>query len=408
MAVTIKSVFETVAADVAIDAALLKRIHDYQVAFVNRNPDHLAFFGGNLMGVHPMRFRPQDREAWFDDVLDIDELALSDGIADVAAIDAEWKRANDVMNLSCVWLLHAIMMSKLSPAQKEQGCLDTLLILQYKFLGSLMAWYFRFPADEAVMLAVYARLSKKYALKAAGSWTNLLHMRAMEILSPKSVHYQTFMQFNRDPSIVYMVTDIQGRLREIVKSMTAVFYKVREEGARILSENSVMDIDGTMVLKDKTRNYSTLIRYGLSVVDDRNSFVKAELVKVIADAMHTMPPKLFVETLEWMAVNHTGKYAERTDRLISETLIYAFNLIASDRALLGKASGVTPLLAKLRALYMASRMPESSPLALTKQLSEDIVTDAVRTRNGSVIASIRTAVQLYIVLRTVAMPHYQG
>ncbi len=408
MAVTIKSVFEAVAQDVVIDAALIKRIHDYQVAFVNRNADHIAFFGGNLMGVHPMRFRPQDRVAWFDDVLDMDEMALVDGIADVADIDAEWKRANDVMNLSCVWLLHAITHSKLTVAQKEQGCLDTMLILQYKFLGSLMAWYFRFPADEATMLAVYARLSKKYALKAAGSWTNLLHLRAREVLSHGSVHYNTFMQFNRDRSIIYMVTDIQGRLREIVKSMTSVFYKVREEGGRILSEKSVMDIDGTMVLKDKTRNYSTLIRYGQTVVNDRNSFVKPELVKVIADAMHTMPPKLFVDTLEWMSLNHTGKHAERTDRLISETLIYAFGVIATDRELLAKSSGVVPLLAKLRALYMASRMPELSPLTLTKQLSEDIVADAVRTRNGSVIASLRTAVQMYIVLRTVAMPHYQG
>ncbi len=407
MAVTIKSVFEAVAQDVVIDAALIKRIHDYQVAFVNRNADHISFFGGNLMGVHPMRFRPQDRVSWFDDVLNMDELALSDGIADVADIDAEWKRANDVMNLSCVWLLNAITHSKLPVALKEQGCLDTMLVLQYKFLGSLMAWYFRYPADEATMLAVYARLSKKYALKAAGSWTNLLHMRAREVLSHSSVHYNTFMQFNRDKSIIYMVTDIQGRLREIVKSMTTVFYKVREEGARILSENSVMDIDGTMVLKDKTRNYSTMIRYGQSVINDRNSFVKADLIKVVADAMHTMPPKLFVDTLEWMSVNHTGKFAARNDQLISETLIYAFNLISTDRELLGKSSGVVPLMAKLRALYMASRMSDTT-LLLTKQISEAIVTDAVRTRNASVIASIRTAVQLYIVLRTMAMSHYQS
>lgn len=408
MAVTIKSVFDAVAGDVQIDAALVKRIHEYQTGFVNRNPDHIAFFGGNLMGVHPMRFRTSDRESWFSEVLDIDELALIDGIADVTELDADWKRANDVMNLSCVWLLHALHQSKkLTLAQRDQAMIDTLLIMQYKFLGSLMAHYYRYPADEAVMLAAYARLTRKYALKNAGSWNVLLRLRAEDLLKVQSIHRSTYILFNRDKDIIYMVSDVQGRLREIVKSMTAVFYKVRDEGGRIGSENSVIDIDGTAVLKDRTRNYSTLIRYAHVVIQDKQSFVRELLVKVISDAMHTMPPKQFVEALEWMSINHIGKEGAIIDKLIDETLIHAFGVISSDRNLLSKSNGVMPLLIKLRSLYMASRMSDPT-LLLTKQLSEQVVMAAVKTRNSSVIASIRTAVQMYIVLRTLAMNHYQS
>lgn len=408
MAVTISSVFDEVTQDVVVDAKLAKKIHQYQVGFVNSNPDHVAFFGGNLMGVHPMRFRTSDRENWFNEVLDIDEMALVDGIAQVTSIDAEWKRANDVMNLSCVWLLHAIQKStRLSHSQKEKACLDVLLVLQYKFLGSLMAWYYRYPADEAVMLEAYARLSRKYALKVAGSWSRLLEQRAKEILSPRSIHHKTFMQFQRDKDIIYMVTDIQGRLREIVKSMTAVFYQVRDEGARIMSEKSMeTNLDGEVALKDKSRNYTTLLRYTKAVIDDKASFVRPELTRVITDAMHTMPPKQFTEVLEWMSVNHRGKEAERIDKLVDETLIYAFNLIDKNRGLMSKTTGITPLLTKLRSLYMASRMSDST-LLLTKTLSEEIVQAAVKTRNSSVIASLRTAVQMYIVLRALAMNYYQ-
>ena len=165
MTVTIKSVFEDVCKDVIVDARFVKRIHDYERAFVNRNEEHIAFFGGNLVGVHTMRFIPSHRDSWFHEVLEIDDLALEDGIAQVTALDPEWKRANDVMNLSVVWVVYAILRSpKLTPAQKEQGCIDALLVLQYKYLGSLMAHYFRYPADHATMLAVYSRLSKKYAI----------------------------------------------------------------------------------------------------------------------------------------------------------------------------------------------------------------------------------------------------
>lgn len=406
--VTIKNVFDTVGRDVTVDQALLKRIHAYQTGFVNYNPDHVAFFGGNLMGVHPMRFRTTDREKWFNDVLYMDELAVIDGIAEVSSIDAAWKRANDVMNLSCIWLLHAIQKApKLTAKEKEQGCLDVLLVLQYKFLGSLMAWYYRFPADEATMQAMYARLNKKYALKRAGSWSNLLHIRAKEIMQPNSIHHRTFMEFNRDKDIIYMVSDIQGRLREIVKSMTAVFYKVRDEGGRIGTNNSVIDIDGTMVLKDKTRNHSTMIRYALTVVSNKNSFVRPELVSIIHDAMPTCPLKALTEALEWMSSNHSGRDQEKIDKLLSETLIHAFGVMMAERNLATHTTDPSALLQRLRGLYTASRMTDST-LLLTRKLSEEIVSMAISTRNAATIAAVRTSVQLYIVLRTLAMNYYQS
>ena len=82
---TIKSVFDEVTRDVSVDAKLIQRIHQYERAFVNRNEDHIAFFGGNLMGVHPMRFRPTDRDNWFSDVLMIDDLRLEDEMKNVKA-----------------------------------------------------------------------------------------------------------------------------------------------------------------------------------------------------------------------------------------------------------------------------------------------------------------------------------
>lgn len=408
---TIKSVFAAVTKDVSIDVKLARRVHNYERAFVNRNEDHVAFFGSPLQGVHPMRFRTSDREAWFNDVLEIDELTLEDGIHALKSIDPEWKRANDVMNHSCIWLLYAIQhSSKLSPSQKQEAGINTLLVLQYKFLGSMMAHFYPYPADEATMLAVYAEMSRKYALKVAGSWSNLLRSRAQEILSPRSIHHRTIREFGDDKAVIYMISDIQGRLREIVKSVNTLFYDVRSRGGKIGTEKwteGLSSIDGQEVVKDKKRKFSTHIRYLHEVIGDKNSFIRDELVKVIADAMHTMPPRLLVETLEWMSANHRVKGAEEVEELIDETLIYAFDLIASNRSLLGSRTGLTPLLVKLRSLYMASRMSDPT-LLRTKELSEKIVTQAVKSKNSSVIASVRTGTQLYLVLRSLAMSYYQN
>lgn len=405
MSATIRSVFEDATRDVKIDTKLMDRVHRFERAFVNRNPEHVAFFGGNLMGVHTMRFRPTDRDDWFNDILQIDDLLLEDGLKNVPSINSEWVRANDVMNHSCVWLLHVIYKSNLPPKIKEQAMIDAMLILQYKFLGSLMGHYFRYPADEATMLATYNQLSRKYALKQAGSWSALLIKRAEDIISPKSIHFRTFTEFSNDKDIIYMISDIQGRLREIIKSMWAVFDVVRKEGGKIQSSSATIELNGETILRDKTKKYATFIRYSLDVSHQRESFVKDELIEIITDAMHTVSPRLLKTTLEWMAVNRDQKTADKIEELIRETLIFAFDIVAKDRALYSGRSGLGSLLTKLRALYMASRMSDVV-LLRNKSIADDIVRQAINSKNASVQASVRTSVQMYIVLRALAKSHY--
>lgn len=403
---TLLTLFDRVGQTVTFDQALLQRIHQFEREFVNRNPDHVAFFGSNLIGVHPMRFRPQDREVWMNDVLQLDDLELEDGLSDVKYLNPAWKRANDVMNLACVWVVYKLHHNtKLPAAARHEAMVEALLVLQYKFLGSLMAHHYPYPADEATMLAAYAELSRKYSLKVAGSWSALLRQRAEDLLSNRSVHKRAIETFS-DKAVVDMVSDIQSRMREMIKAINEVFYAVRERGGRIGRDKTMgIDMDGQEVVRDKTRRYSSYITYLNSVISDKPSFIREELVEIVCDAMHTMPPQLFRETLEWMSLNHRSPKVPEIEELITETLLYAFDLMSSNRQMLDSRAGLMPLLVKLRALYMASRMSDTS-LLRAKGLAETIVTGAVKTRNPSVIASLRTAIQLYIVIRALTKHHY--
>ena len=403
---TIKSVFEEAAPDFVVDQALIKRLAEFERGFVNRNEDHISFFGGQLTGVHPMRFTPSDRDKWFAEVLDIDDLLVEDGIKRLP-IDENWVRANDVFNHSCVWVLHRIMNSNLSPSQRELGAKLTIQIMQYKMLGSLLAHNFRYPADEGTAQATLAAMSRKYLIKTSKSWHDLLEKRAIEMASPRSVHRNAYMHMRSDDAVIKMIHDIQNRLKELIKSINKIFYDLHARGVKVRTESSVREIDGSVVLKDKTRQYTTFIRYLHQVMDDPKSFVRDDLVDVVADSMHTMNPRLLVETLEWMSKNRLAPRHEYITELADESLIYAFELIASDRKLFNSRGGLTPLIAKLRSMYMASRMSNDS-LLKTKELSDKVVRGALSTRNESVIAAVRTGVQLYLVLRAMAMQYYQN
>lgn len=403
---TIRSIFEDAARDFEVNERLVGRLKEFEKTFVNRNEDHIAFFGGNLTGVNPMRFRQSDREKWFAEVLEIDDLLIEDGIKRLPH-DQTWVRANDVFNQSCVWLTHRIMNSSLSPTLKEEAATLTIQIMQYKLLGSLLYRWFQYPADEGTAQATLAAMSRKYLIKTSDSWHDLLKKRAKEMVSARSVHRRAYMEMKSDKDVINMINDIQNRLKELVKSIGKVFYDLHAKGIRVNSEKSVREIDGSVVLIDKTRQFSTFIRYLHEVMDDPNSFIRDELVDVISDSMHTMNPRHLIDTLEWMSKNRLVAKHEYITELADETLIYAFDMISSDRSLYNSRGGLSPLIAKLRSMYMASRMSNES-LLKTKDLSEKVVTNAIRTKNASVIASVRTGVQLYLVLRAMAMQYYQS
>lgn len=404
---TIKSVFEGLTADIPIDHKFIDRIRAFETDFSTKNADHVAFFGGNLLGVHPVRFLPADRNRWFDDVLTIDDLALQDELYKLPTIDPNRKVASDVMNHSCIWAMYAIHTSRhLSASQKEAALVEVALVLQYKYLTSIMQHNFRYPADPAIAQAAYNALTRKFTLKVCGSWKALLLKRSQDILAHSSIHYRTYTTLSPDDAVIYMINDIQSRLREIVKAMVAVFYKVKEEGSKILFNKSTeLQEDGITLVKDVGKPGSSYLRYAHEIVDDKATFIREEIVKIICSAMHTMPPKLFREVLEWLSVNHRTPVGNKIDKLIDETILYAYQFVSEQKALQGSHQGLTNMVVKLRALYMASRMVDPT-LILTRDLSEVLVKSAVSTKNSTVIASLRTGVQLYIVLRTFAKPYY--
>jgi hypothetical protein len=56
--------FEKCCGHLPIDATLAKAIIQYETRFVTKNADHIAFFGGHLLGVNPVKFLPSDQNTW--------------------------------------------------------------------------------------------------------------------------------------------------------------------------------------------------------------------------------------------------------------------------------------------------------------------------------------------------------
>lgn len=403
----IKSIFDRECAHIKPDKRMMDIVHRYNSSFMNRNEDHVHFFGSNLTGVYPVRFKTTDLYEWYDDVIKVNDAIIKQQITALPSIDPAWVRGTDTMNLSCLWLTHKFYNNKaLSEKQRHQGMIDCLMTLHFKFITSLMAHYFKYPVDESVALATYAAMSKKFAIKQHGSWYKVLLDRCEDIISPTSIHRRCIERFDIDAgdgSVQYMITDIQGRLRSMIKKIWAVMEQVRSQDARIMSSGGTLEIDGQMVVRDMVRNYTPYKRYLHEIASDRTRFVKPELIDVVASAMHTMPPKLFGDTLDYCVDNYTKD--KHIAELYDETLLHAFDYLHHDHSAFARSNDIGTLITKLRAIYMSSRSTDPVLMKMRKH-GEEIVKRATKNRNPSTIAAIRTGLFLYCVTRVFAMKHY--
>lgn len=402
-----KEVFDRHLSSLTMDDKFFKRINDFVQEFKYRNDDHINFFGSNLTGVYPVRFKSVDKQNWIDGILDIDEHTVRREIIQSPAIKETWIRGTDVMNLSCFYLVHRIGNNKNLPKDKQyEAAKNVLLALHFKLIGSLMAHYFKFNVDERIAQLTYAQLTKKFSIKQLGTWYRVLEARCDDILSPNSIHARTLERFNDDAAIQNMITDVQGRLKAMIKNIWAVMEQVRNSDQKMMSTTGHIELEGKMVMRDLVRKDTQFIRYLHEISPDENRFIKRELVDVIDNTMQTMPADFLIDSL-----NHICRKMKKGDaivtKLLDEVILHAIEVFNKDRFAKQNLNDMANILCRFRALYMASRAKEANMLEM-RSVSEKLVAESIKSRNPTVIASVRTGVLLYILLRALTMDHYEN
>ena len=406
MSTPIKQIFDEASRSVRFDVSLSRSIQKYVGDLMNRNEDHVLFFGSNLTGVYDLRFKTSDRNEWFIDIKDLDEFDLRKRVLSESVLDPNWVRANDVFNLDCLYTVHRFLNSNLNDREKEKAINATFMALNIKLLGSIMAAYFKYKCDERVAQETYARLSRKFYIKKFGSWRSVLEKRSGDIVAPGSKWLPILKDFTDDEQLAQCISDIQGRLRSMIKYVWEVFSKVREDDAKFNHTSSTFEIEGEKVIQALKRDADKYLRYAHEIVLDRNTFIKPEILKVVDAEMRTLSQKLLLDALEHFVVQaNSGK--RDIEGFITDTVQHAINTINDDRTAARHLSDISWLLNKEKLLFMASKT--NDPLVFrARKTAERIVREACKTKNNTMIAALKTGVIIYLVGRVFTYSHYQG
>lgn len=399
---TILSVFNSYCTDLVVDDAFCKSILNFDIRFVNKNSDHVNFFGSPLLGVYPARWTDEEHSTWMDDILNIDEMGLQQDIHALPSVNKTFKVTANVVNQSFIYVLYRLYNSKVNTKLVEQTARSVIHIMHYKFITSIMAHYFRYPADKATAEATYNALTFKSDIRSTGSWGALVTLRGETFTSRRSIHLNTFQSMKRDDKVLFAISDIQTRIRKVIKTQTALFHQIKENNGKVISVSSMMETDEGKMVKDVRREASVLLRYIDTVIPDKRDFVRVELFNVVMEANPSASPEVTLATLGYLSDIYRDRKKEYGNEVVNSTIIYGLNFLREKKIRTGDLANI---LYKVKSMLVGSRVNDDNVLRM-REIGDRLVNEASPRSTAIPTSPERTAILLYIFMRTLTKNYY--
>ncbi len=399
---TLFTVFDSYFGKYKFDKNMGKAILGFHVRYLNQNPDHIAFFSGNLLGTPVIRFKDSDLNRFFEIFPTVDYESLSRDIKSLPAINKDFKISSDTLNQTCFYFIHRFLTSNLlSPKDREVYAYNVAITFFYRTIAALMSDYFRYESNRSVALATFARLSNKHLIKQLGSWQKLIEYRARELIKKDSIHRSSFESYNDDLKMVYAINDAQGRVRDAVKNYYVVFAEVIERGESISSASAtIISPEGEETIKDKTEGVEKHLSYVHSIVGDTHTFIKDELVGVIVSINKNTSAKMVKVVLTWISENYViAEHKKLIDDFIDKTYVYCVHLLDYGGAVIDRRDYSKRLIA-LKNMLLSTRSQDPD-LEVIRELGKKIILKSQKSSiSNSLMLSTRTSIMLYLYLRT--------
>lgn len=388
--------------DTKFNNEFAKKLYKFQIGYINSSREYLDFFGGNLLGVHVIRFKDSDVIRLYDNVFDVDYYSLVENIKKVDTINLDFKVSGDVLNLTLMYVIHRLLNS---PSLNENGrykaAYDASLIFFYRTIAALISHRFRYPVDPKLAQAVYANLSNKYLIKKLGTWHAVMDYRAKDLIDKKGLHYKNLIKFTDDNATVYAINDSQGRIRDLFKNYYNEFKKAHEGGESIGSTSSTyLDAEGEETIKEKIGSVESHVTYIRNIINDRNTLINNDLLSIISKINTNTSIRMIKNTLNWLSENYSNnKYHNMIDEFISLTIVHSLYLINTTPNLANNKKDLSLILVTLKNLYLSTRSVDIELIKI-RELGEKIIKESSDVKlSNSLLYSTRTSLILYLTLR---------
>ena len=315
---------------VRVDRKMAEQIIRWKLLYETRG-SHADALNTPLLGVDRINFLPKDAQELFDIVgINVQEFNVA---IRASTIDPSFHVASNDFNLLIVWLVYNAYMSDLIKADlKNMTARALFFMLQVKFFSSLMHHYLKYPADRKVMEATIDSLSEKYDIKhkETSTWKLLMEARCVELTSPSGLHWRTLHSFVADKDIIYVLSDVQTRLRTKVRNVMMVYFDLKEKGVAI-GDSSLIgeDPEGQKIIKELNNSYDSMVAALCAMVLNAQRLLRTDYLKIIKQLIPNCDVPKMRNLLMMFSVKATVQYQKRQSDAMSKdgTLFEGYHIL---------------------------------------------------------------------------------
>lgn len=399
--------------DVSIDKKFLERITKWRNKFYSKNSEHVGFFSSASFGLYIPKWTSEEDDEWLTEIIGIDEEEVADYVYELPSINKDFQVSSNILSISFIYLMHKATINKsLSTVDNDKVRKTLMEILVARYMTSIMYKYFyRGKTSPEVSTEVFERLSKRFDLKVAGNWKNWIEMKAEGFVlgddqrqDAKYAKQEVFQRFE-DELVVRKLNSIKSQLNKAAIEINSVFRQVLEDQDKIASKSALsMSVDG-LYLADLVRDQTKYLHYQDAIFIDKNTFIKEDLLAVIEQSMPTISSNIFRGALEWILDNQMeSKYKRKIMEARHDILIYAIQLIKDENL---HTNDLVQVGYRLRQNILSGKNNDRTVLKVRKMIDEFIVKFRPQSK-GKLVSLERSAIMIYIVLRTLAMNYYKA
>ena len=387
---------------------LVYEINKWCVLYSNRDT-HPDALNTPLLGVNKLGFYTKDSQALFD-ITGVDRVEFK-RVIKMSSIPSHFQVATDEFNLLVVWTSHLVEKSNLPKDKKAQTITSLYFMLLVKFFSSLLRHYFPYGANKGTMEATIDSLTDKFDIKhqETSTWRLIMLKRAEEMNDPRNIHWQTTNNFLPDQKVIYVLTDLQTRIRSKVRGVAEKYYEMVKLGKAYGDVDlTTTNKDGEKIVRELKTSFDAMISSICNRVINVQQFVREDLIVITTRIIRNANADMMRNVLMQFSSMATVQYQKRQQDLESKDKklfigyhILIVNLIQRTyrRCIMEKVDlrNRAAILKKAVDLYSASRINDELVLKVKDSVGSFIVKGRFSSREATQ-ASLKIAFIVYIIL----------
>lgn len=406
---TLLEIFQYQNKSLKMDKSLALELRQFISDFITKNEDHVKFFSSTLVGVYQPKFTKLDENRIWN-LVEMDKLAVRKDIESLAEVDEDYNVATDPLNHLFLYLMHLTRTSTMPVRLQDITITNLFVILQIKFVTSLLDNYYPHPVNYDLAVTVHQRLSKRFILRQFSTWREVMLYRANNFFNNPQREgnikvNRAIKDYNIVQEVVDVFTGVQTAVRRSLVEYNQVFYIVYDEEHRVTSTSELGIIEGDSVVKEKISVINNYHNYLHKIAGSENDLIKDDLLTILIKNIAGVRYKPVYRVLRYIAMNYGERKQDDIKEFVDDTLTFALNFIQRNKI---NTKDLPTTMKRIQGAVSSARSEEAA-LLTTRTKGDNIVERAMgkKTYKGTVV-TIRTTVMVYLVMRTLTMSHYSN